>query len=192
MGEARPAMADCDLRENDIHMLIGRKLKAFFHIRQNLLFFEVPVGESRADILCVQPPMPYETVLPAGIHLFEVKMRKDKNRNRLKRQLCNYTGIADYVWLIGVDKLPSADLEKTGIILFDTRTCQVTVSKEAGSNGAAIDVRMRQELLKRLAKDLKNKYDHICEMARTNHRSKTNRIMIQQKLPITPTGELPG
>jgi hypothetical protein len=177
-----PAMPECDLMENDLHMLIGRKLKAFFHIKQNLLFFEVAVGESRADILCVQPPMPYETVLPPGLHLFEVKMRNDKDRQRLKRQLCSYTNTVDYVWLVGVDKLLATDLEKTGVLLFDTRTCRITVTKEARSNNPSVDVCMRQELLKRLAKDLKNKYDHINEMARTNHRSKTNRIMIQQKL----------
>jgi hypothetical protein len=187
-----PAMPECDLRENDLHMLIGRQLKAFFQIRQNLLFFEVPVGESRADILCVQPPMPYKTVLPPGIHLFEVKMRKDKDQQRLKRQLRNYTNTVDYVWLIGVDKLPATDLEKTGVLLFDTRTCRIEVTKEARSNNPSIDVRMRQELLTRLAKDLKNKYDHVCEMARTNHKSKASRIMIQQKLSITPAGENTG
>jgi len=116
MGEAKPAMGECDLRENDIHMLIGRKLKAFFHIRQNLLFFEVAVGETRAGILCVQPPMPYETVLPPGIHLFEVKMRKDKDRSRLKRQLRDDASTVDYVWLIGVDKVIEADLEPAGIL----------------------------------------------------------------------------
>ncbi|MFZ2455069.1 MAG: hypothetical protein WAX07_01145 [Candidatus Altiarchaeia archaeon] len=182
MSKASPVLSECDLQENDLHMLIGKKLKTFFHIRQNLIFFEVPVGESRADILCVQPPMPYETVLPAGIHLFEVKMKKDKDRQRLERQLCNYTSIVDYVWLIGVDKPMDADPEKTGILVFDTGKCRISVAKEARSNNPDVDICMRQELLKRLAKDLKNKYDHVCEMARTNHRSKTSRVMIQQKL----------
>ena len=163
-------------------MFIGRQLKAFFHIRQNLLFFEVAVGESRADILCVQPPMPYETVLPAGIHIFEVKLRKDKDRQRLKRQLCNYSSTVDYVWVIGVDKVIETDLESAGVILFDAGRCRIRVVKEAQANNPLADIRNRQELLARLAKDLKNKYDHICEMARTNHRPKTNRIMIQQKL----------
>jgi hypothetical protein len=184
MGEAMPALPECDLQENDLHMLIGRQLKSFFRIRQNLLFFEVPVGESRADILCIQPPMPYETVLPAGIHLFEVKMRNDKDRRRLKKQIRDYAGIVDYVWLIGVNKVMEIEHEHTGILLFNTSNCRIAVQKEARSNNSRINVNLRQELLRRIAKDLKNKYDHVCEMARTNHRSKTNRIMIQQKLSI--------
>ena len=185
-------MPDCDLRENDLQMLIGRQLKAFFRIRQNLLFFEVPVGNSRADILCVQPPMPYETVLPPGIHLFEVKMRKDKDMRRLKRQIQSYTSIVDYVWLIGVNKVMEIEHENTGILLFNTSNCRIDVHKEARSNNTKIDMLLRQELLRRIAKDLKNKYDHVCEMARTNHRSKTNRIMIQQKLSIPHSGEPMG
>lgn len=163
-------------------MLIARQIKSFFHMTQNLIFFEIPICESRADLLYVQPPMPYETTLKPGIHLFEVKMPKDLDRQRLRRQLRSYTGIVDYVWLIGVDKVLESDPEQTGIISFNSDRCRITVIKNAKSNDPGLDVLLRQELLNRLAKDLRNKYDHVCDMARTNHRSKASRVMIQQKL----------
>ncbi len=175
-----------NLRENDLHLLVAKKLKAAFHITPNLLFYEVPIGGSRADILCVQPPMPYETVLRPGVHVFEVKMNGDKDSWRLKAQLRNYATAADYVWLVGVNKQVETENERAGLLLFDTKRCGIEISREALLNNGTTDVAMRQELLAGIALDLKKRYNHVCDMARTNHKARTKKIMMQLKLPVDP------
>jgi hypothetical protein len=173
-----------NLRENDLQMLVAKRLKAAFSMDPGLLFYEVPIRGSRADILCVQPPMPYETVLRSGIHVFEVKMKADKDRWRLKAQLRNYETAVDYVWLVGVNKIVETENVRAGLLLFDTKRCGIEISREARSTNGTADVGIRQELLTMLAKDLKDKYVHVCDMARTNRKARTNRIMIQRKLPV--------
>lgn len=170
-----------NLKETDMYLLIGKALKSAFGLHQSALFFEVPVGESRGDILYVQTPAPYETGLAAGLHLFEVKMRWDNGRKRMTKQLSDYMEAVDYVWVVGVNTVLEPGHENVGVLVFSTNGCAIDVVKGALHNRGRIDLAKRQNLLADVADGLKRKYRMVTEMAWVNPVGE-NRILVQKKL----------
>ena len=171
-----------NLKETDMYLLIGKALKAAFGLPQNTLFFEVPIGGSRADILYVQTPNPFDSILGAGIHVFEVKMRWDNDKRRQEKQLRDYMETADYVWLIGVNTILSSKYDNVGLVVFSTNGCTIDVIRPARHNGRLIQMAERQSLLTTVASELKNKYRLVEEMVWVNQVGE-NRILLQEKLP---------
>jgi len=170
-----------NLKETDLYFLVGKALKSCFNLPQNTLFFEVPVGASRADIVYVQTPHPYETILPAGIHLFEVKMRWDNDHKRLKKQLDDYVRAVDYVWVVGVNKPIGLYYPTSGSMVFSTCGCRMSVIKMAERNDKYINICERQDLLSRVAYALRKKYRLVEDMARINPVGE-KKILVQEKL----------
>ena len=171
-----------NLKETDLYLLIGKALKSAFGLNQSALFFEVPVGDSRADIVYVQSPAPYETWLPAGLHIFEVKMRWDNGKRRLMKQLDDYLTAVDYVWVIGVNTVLEPGIDNVGVMVFSTNGCNIRVVQPAIHNADTLDIVLRQSLLSAVAEGLKRKYRLISEMAWVNPAGE-NRILVQEKLP---------
>lgn len=170
-----------NLKETDMYFLIGKALKATFGLPQNTLFFEVPIRGSRADILYVQTPNPYDGILGAGIHAFEVKMRWDNDRQRQEKQLRDYMETVDYVWLIGVNTILSSKYDNVGLLAFSTNGCKIETVRHARHNGKLISIPERQSLLTTVASELKNKYRRVEEMAWVNQ-TRESRIVSQEKL----------
>ena len=166
-----------------MYFLIGKALKSAFGIPQTGLFFEVPIRESRVDILYVQTPEPYATALGTGIHAFEVKMRWDNDKTRLKKQVTDYCTCADYVWAVGINCLLDKVAENVGVMVFSTNGCSIGVVRPASHNHKRIDIAERQMLLSRLSKTLLKKARNVDEMAYVNQQGEV-RIMIQEKLVV--------
>ena len=151
-----------NLRETDTYLLIGKALKTSFGLPQDTLFFEVPMGSSRADILHVQTRN--DSLLRPGIHVFEVKMARDSDAQRLRRQLRDYLSCADHVWVVGVNAKPDLRRECVGGMVFSTNGCAIEVVRNSGHN-THIDRQRRQLLLSDLAGRLRDKYRSVEEMS---------------------------
>jgi hypothetical protein len=170
-----------NLKETDMYFLIGKALKVAFGLPQNTLFFEVPVGGSRADIMYVQTPNAFDGPLQAGLHVFEVKMRWDADRQRLRKQLNDYMRAVDYVWVVSVNGIPESRCENAGELVFSTNGCWIEMIRPARHNRETIDLGLRQELLEGVASELRNKQRLVEEMAWVNPAGE-NRVLVQEKL----------
>ncbi|MFH1836377.1 MAG: hypothetical protein ABH851_09335 [Methanobacteriota archaeon] len=170
------------VKETELHYLVGKSLKTAFSLPQNTLFFEVPVAGSRADILYVQTPAPYETALNPGIHVFEVKMRWDNDKQRLSKQLSDYTSSADYVWVVGVNKIIEPGDENVGVLAFSTLSCKIRTVRPALA-GRRVNLGNRQEILENAAGKLLRKYKLISDMARVNPVGE-RMLLVQEKLGV--------
>jgi hypothetical protein len=177
----REIITSFNLKETDMYLLIGKALKASYGLPQSTLFFEVPVGSSRADIVYVQTPHAYDRFLGAGVHIFEVKMRWDNDRRRLKKQLQDYLEAADYVWVIGVNAILESRQETVGEMVLSTNGCHIDVIRDAKHNTPTIDLGKRQTLLEGIAQELRHKCRQVEEMAWVNQTGES-RILTQEKL----------
>ena len=187
MGEflgRRVISTSMNLKETEIHYLVGKSLKSAFGLGQNTLFFEIPVAESRADIVYVQTPEKYDTALAPGIHVFEVKMRWDNDKKRFGKQLSDYASSADYVWAVGVNKVLEPANQNVGVIAFSTLSCGVRVMRPAIKNTDTVRVSRRQHVLGDIAERLLRKYRRVSDMARVNPVGE-RRILIQEKLGVS-------
>ena len=170
-----------NLRETDVYYLIAKALKSGLKLSQNTIFFEVPVLESRADIAYVQPPDRNENLLACGIHLFEVKMPSDSSKKRLKKQIRDYMSVAEYVWIIGFNKIPHDVNENAGLLIFSSKGCTIKVVRPPKINAKTIDIGLREQLLENMSSSLYRKARLIDEMAWVNSDGE-RQVMIQKKL----------
>lgn len=176
-----PLSTSFNLCENDIYFLVGKGLKSSLGLSQNNCFFEVPVGGSRADMVYVQEPKPYETSLSAGVHIFEVKMRWDSDVARLRKQLMDYLAYADYVWVVGVNCIPKTVFDGVGSMVFSTNGCSVGVISPANHCIERVDSRLRQNLLTELSDNVKRRLKCLREMCFVNQLG-GKKILVQKKL----------
>lgn len=173
-------MVSLCLRETDLYFLVGKALKSFFGLGQNLLFFEVPVGGSRADIVYFQEPVSYETVLPAGIHVFEVKMSWDNDGRRMEKQIRDYLGVADYVWLVGVNRVFTPRNENVGVLVFSTGKTGLDVERMPVYDGSGQSPGKRRVFLDGLESVLKRKHESVRSMRFVS--PSMGRLLVQEKL----------
>lgn len=172
-----------NLKETELHYLVGKALRVAFGMPQNILFFEVPVGNSRADILYVQSPESIETLLKPGVHVFEVKMRWDNDKQRLYKQLQDYITCSDYVWVVGVNHVLDVECENVGVLVYSTLSSRIRIVRPARRNDDCIDLSGRQGILSTVAHKLRKKYQQVEDMARVNPVGE-NRTLVQQKLVV--------
>ena len=168
-------------RETDIYLLIAKNLKTAFCANQDGMFFEVPIGSSRADILYVQTPKKHPTPLSCGVHAFEVKTRFDADTRRLKKQVRDYQRCADYVWVIGADSMFGHIPQNAGIMTYSANLSDLSAIRHPRHNGKSIDIMQRHKLLLELSARLKKKAKSFDEMARVD-RPGESRTMIQKRL----------
>ncbi len=171
-----------NLKETEMYYIIGKALKRTFSLPQNELFFEVPVCNSRADILYVQVPEPFDTALAPGVHVFEVKMRWDNDKKRMYKQIDDYMESVDYVWTIGVNHVLSMENVNVGVVAFSTLSCKLKVMRPA-SLSRRVNISKRQSILTDIASKLRKKYKLVADMARVNPIGEC-RILVQEKLVV--------
>lgn len=181
-ANGRAASTTLHLKETELHYLVGKGLKTAFGLGQNTLFFEIPVAGSRADILYVQTSQHDGTTLEPGIHVFEVKMRWDSDRQRLEKQLTDYASSADYVWAVGVNKVLNISHERVGVLAFSTLSCGIRVMKQAAPS-ERVELARRQDVLSGIAERLRQKYLMVADMAKVNPPGE-RKLMLQTTLGL--------
>ena len=148
------------VNEKFLHFFMMEKLRQDYRLKQQMIFREIPIGESVADFVYFNPLHD----MFGELTIFELKMAYDYDAQRLARQIKDYLKVADYVEVIGIgDKildLPETvghkvyDVDKDSGMFFSLHTDIFKKNKE-------IDWNARLEVIDYIKKITKHKVKFI-------------------------------